>query len=86
MNKYLIEHKIRTLAELWDKPFEHEGFEFRQWDFAVAEGSCGDAWIARKGIEASSAQQAINTFRSDLLPIVDKVAFVSQCYTTSWRQ
>lgn len=81
MNKYLIEHKIKTLSEL-SKSFDFEDFNFRQWDFNYRDGWLGDAWIASKIITAVNATEAINKFRKELIPIVDCIAFVSQCYTT----
>ena len=82
MNQYLIEHKIRTLAELWNGNFSYEGYDFRQWDFTIAEGSLGNAWIAKKMIEADNVLKAINIFRGELIPIVERISFVSQCFAT----
>ncbi|MCP6718758.1 MAG: hypothetical protein KJI71_00820 [Patescibacteria group bacterium] len=81
MNEYLIEHKIKTLSQL-SEPFDYKGFNFRHWDFNYRDGWLGDAWVARKLIIAESATEAINRFRKELIPIVDCIAFVSQCYTT----
>lgn len=88
MNKYLIEHKIKTLTELWDhaldkQDFEFRGFNFRQWDFTFADGALGDAWIARKEVEANDFLEAINNFRKELFDIVRRVSFVSQCFATA---
>jgi hypothetical protein len=81
VNTYFIEHKIRTLAKLWDKKFTHNGFEFRQWDFTLQDGPIGGTWIARKAIEAQTAIVAINSFRKSLFRLVDRIAFLGQCYT-----
>ena len=79
MNEYLIEHKIDTLADLLDQRFDYDGFQFRQWDFNITNGSLGDAWIARKIVTAESVQDAINMYRASLFPIVDRIVFISQC-------
>lgn len=79
MNKYKISHKIKTVAEVWE-PFEYNDFKFRQWDFTIADGPKGEAWIAEKEIEAGNLSEAINKFRKDLLEIIQQCCFVSQCY------
>lgn len=79
MNQYLIEHKIKTLSQL-SQSFDFNGFNFRQWDFSHRNGWLGNAWIAQKKIVATNATVAINKFRKELIPIVDCIAFVSQCY------
>lgn len=81
MNKYLIEHKIKTLTKLWD-PWNYGDFNFRQWDSTFGDGPLGEAWIAKKIIDASDATTAINNFRDELFPIVDKISFISQCFAT----
>lgn len=88
MNTYLIEHKIKTLAELYEvadgkKEFEFRGFKFRQWDFTFTDGALGDAWIARKEVEANNVLEAVNDFRRELFDIVRRVSFVSQCFATA---
>ena len=88
MNQYLIEHKIKTLAELWngENPkigkFDYQGYEFKQWDFTMAKGPTGNAWTAKRIISANNAVEAINNFRRKLSSIVDRITFISQCYTT----
>jgi hypothetical protein len=82
MNTYRIEHKIKTLANLWDDTFVHDGFKFRQWEFSLSTGSHGEAWVAEKTIHASDVNSAINSFREDLAPIVERIAVASQCYAT----
>ncbi len=79
MNEYKISHKIKTLAELWE-PFAYKGFNFRQWDFTIADGPKGEAWIVEKEIKASNLLNAINKFRKELLDIIQQCCFVSQCY------
>jgi hypothetical protein len=70
---------MRTLTSLWE-PFEFKGFVFENWDFDLANGPRGDAWIATKTVEAANIIEAITTFREELLPLADRIAFVSQCY------
>jgi len=82
MNQYLIEHKVRTLAELWDGNFSYEGYDFRQWDFTITKGALGNAWIAKKIIEAESVLKAINIFRDEFVPIVERMSFISQCFAS----
>lgn len=79
MNEYRISHKIKTLTELWE-PIEYNDFKFRQWDFTLADGPKGEAWIAEKKIEAGNLLEAIDKFRKDLLEIVQQCCFISQCY------
>ncbi len=81
MNTYLIEHKIRTLAKLWDNKFTHNGLEFRHWDLTMQEGSIGKAWIVRSEMDAPTVVDAINDFRRSLMRLLDRIAFLSQCYT-----
>lgn len=88
MNTYLIEHKIKTITELWDfaenkQSFNFCGFEFRQWDFNISDGAMGDAWIAKREVEAKDAESAIQFFRKELIDIVRRVAFVSQCFASA---
>lgn len=82
MNLYHIEHRITTVAELYD-PFEFRGFTINPWNFDPTSGTCGDAWCAIKDIEAENVDEAFLTFRRELFSIVDRIAFVSQCYTTA---
>ena len=82
MNSYLIQHKIKTLSQLW-KPIDHRGFHFSNWNFTFQDGATGDAWIAEKIIQATSAVDAINAFRRELIPITDRTALSSQCFTTA---
>lgn len=88
MNTYLIEHKIKTITELWDfaenkQSFDFRGFEFRQWDFNISDGAIGDAWIAKREVEVKDAESAIQFFRKELIDIVRRVSFVSQCFAST---
>jgi hypothetical protein len=83
MNSYIIEHRVRTLANLYGDRLEHGGFEFREWDNVWPP--CG-AWIARREMQATSALEAINQFRPELWPTLDRIATVSQCYTLAETQ
>lgn len=77
--KYQIQQRIRTLAQLW-KPFEYKGFRFEHWHFNYRDGATGDAWVAVKTVEAEDAVRALGAFQEQLIPIVDRIAFVSQCF------
>lgn len=79
MNRYLISHKIKTLSK-FTEPFEYKGFKFEYWDFNNADGWIGDAWVAIKEIEANKVEDAINMFRAELQPIVERMTFIGQCY------
>jgi hypothetical protein len=63
------------------KPFSYQDFDFCHWDFNFRDGWIGDAWVAKKVIAAPNVKEAINTFRDELIPIIDRIAFVSQCFT-----
>lgn len=80
MSHYHIEHRIKTLSEL-DDPFEFSGFRLSPWKFDPASGSSGDAWCAAKDVEAENFDEAFRTIIGELYPIVDRIAFVSQCFT-----
>jgi hypothetical protein len=82
MAEYQIEHKIGTLALLHD-PFAYAGFEFGQWEYTEASGPTGDAWVAKRVVVANTAQEAVSRFRGELFPIVDKVAFLGQCFAVA---
>ncbi len=82
MSLYHIEHRITTVAELYDR-FEFRGFTLAPWKYDPVSGTCGDAWCVIKAIEAENVDEAFLTFRRELLSIVDRIAFVSQCYTVA---
>ncbi len=63
-----------------------DGYVFFQWDFNLKQGCIGDAWLARKEIEANSCIEAMNHFKKDFDQIIQKVAFVSQCYMDYYRE
>ncbi len=85
--KYRIEQRINTLAENYigvtggDAPqFTIDGVIFYQWEFSVAQGSTGNAWLAEATIEAESLGKAYSFFRQKIIRIIPIAAFVSQCY------
>ncbi len=82
MNRYHIEHRITSVAELYD-PFEFRGFTLKPWNIDWRSGTCGGAWSAIKKIEAESVNEAFSRFRRELFSVVDRIAFVSQCYTVA---
>jgi hypothetical protein len=86
MNQYLIQQKINTISDLCifkDGKPEHidiDGIEFIQWDFSLAEGCIGNAWIASGKEIAENYRAALFAFRKILNKIVPKIAFIGQCY------
>jgi len=85
MHHYYIEHKIKTLADCWD-PFNYKGFHFQHWDFTVQDACKGQAWIVCKEVEAENVIEAINGFRNELRPIIARIGYIAQCYTTmEWQ-
>lgn len=87
MNQYSIHQKIKTISDLCildekgvPLPIIIDGIEFKQWDFNLADGCKGDAWIAEGKEEAKNYHEAFFAFRKKLSNIVPKIAFVSQCY------
>lgn len=75
MNKYLINYKIATVAELI-KSFNWGGYNFSSYTNEC--WNC-DAWIASKVIEANTAGEARYKFITDLIPQVEKCSVISQC-------
>ena len=99
MEKYLIQHKIKTLAhlevgfdggsnidEVVDPHMEVEGYKFIHWQFDMVHTWQGDAWIVSKEINSDNAFNAVNEFRVGLAKIIEKIAFVSQCYIDFSRE
>ena len=89
MNTYKIQHKIKTLACLNMEPkdgkfnvkCEIAGFVFTQCGFTPRKGWLkGDSWIVEKVVKEKDWTSAINKFRKELEPIVQKISFVSQSY------
>jgi len=86
MNQYIVQQKIKTISDLCilekDNPVPMiiGGIEFMQWDFSIAQGCTGDAWIAEGKEDADNFHDAVFSFRKKLNKIVPKIAFISQCY------
>jgi hypothetical protein len=86
MNQYIIQQKINTVSELiLLENGKHvsmviDGIEFKQWDFDMANGCRGNAWIAEGKEEAENYHEAVISFRKKLRKTVPKIAFISQCY------
>lgn len=87
MSQYLIQQKIKTTANLCildtggtPIPIIIDGIGLRHWDFNLADGCKGDAWIAEGKEEAENCREAFVAFRKKLNKVVPKIAFVSQCY------
>lgn len=80
MNEYFIEHGVKTLAQLFDS-FDFDGFKFEQWDSSFSEGPKGTAWRVSRIVQANNINDAFQKFSSELFPIVNRIGFVSQCFT-----
>lgn len=75
MEKYRIQYKIRTLAQL-PEPFVFGEFGFSSyrkefWD--------SDSWVAERIIETKNLNKALAIFKRELFPIIREISFVSQC-------
>lgn len=75
MNKYLIQYKIATVAELIH-PFNARGYSFKS--YADSWWNC-DAWVVSKVIEANTAVEARMSFHKDLIPQIEQFSVISQC-------
>lgn len=80
MHQYYIEHHIKTVAQLWE-PFEYKGYKFSGWKIDYTSGR-QDGWLAEKVIVQDVIDNAWKEFMSEFVPIIDKIGFVSQCYTS----
>jgi hypothetical protein len=78
MNEYYIEHGIKTLSELYE-PFTFHEFKFEQWDTRLG-APCGRAWRVSKTVNAETFREAFSQFYFGLFPLVNRIAFVSQCF------
>lgn len=78
MPKYFIQQRINTIAQIWE-PFEFKGFQFKPHQINWIEGS-QRGWIASKTLTAADCATAFRDFYSELYPLVDRIAFVTQCY------
>lgn len=74
MPAYLITHKVRTVADL-DGVFQLDGFTL---DYYSGETS-DEAWTISETLTADTFLTAFNTSRQRLLPLVDALAFTTQC-------
>ena len=76
---YFFRQKIKTVAQVWE-PFEHNGYHFEAHNVDSAWGT-QNGWIVAKEISADNVDAAYEDFYSRIYPIIDKLAFVTQCYT-----
>jgi hypothetical protein len=86
-NKYIIEHKISTLAhcavmEKKEAPasFEIEGIKFSHWDFNYRNGWLTDAWLVVATIESKNYHKAFAGFIRKLSRIIPRISLISQSY------
>ena len=83
MTKYLIHHRIRTIA-YFHKPQDYLGFHFNIYN---SEGvniglynHMGDGWVAEKEVEAIGWREAYKNFQNELATIIDAFSVVTQCF------
>jgi hypothetical protein len=76
MNTYLIQQKIKAIANLGVE-FERIGFKFKAFDPKNPFG--GEQWLAAKEVEAQNYQDASLAFRLGLIPILDALSVLTQC-------
>jgi len=76
VNRYLIQKKIRTTADLGEE-FEYAGFMFVA--FEPDKGLSDEAWLAERKISADTYQQAVADFQLALVPIIDALSILTQC-------
>lgn len=76
MNTYLIQQKIKAIANLGIE-FESNGYRFTAFDPKNAFGS--EQWLATKTIQAETYQDASLTFRLELISILDALSILTQC-------
>lgn len=85
MNKYRIQHKIKTLAQLsFSKPewteIEIDWYKIKNRWFNIQQWPFWNAWIIEKNIEAWHYIEALNIFRRSFNIIAQRICFISQCY------
>jgi len=76
MNTYLIQQKIKAIANLGIK-FDSAGYKFTPFDPQNPFGS--EQWLATKEIHAENYQDASLKFRLELIPILDALSVLTQC-------
>lgn len=74
MPRYLVTHKARTVADL-DGCFQLEGFKLANY----SDNAKDEAWLISEVVTADSFLAAFNTSRQRLIPLVDALAFTTQC-------
>ncbi|MEQ8805194.1 MAG: hypothetical protein RIE87_17725 [Rhodospirillales bacterium] len=82
MNQYKFIRRFKTLAELYE-PFKFRNFTFRSWNYDALSGTCGDAWLVESVYEADRVEEANVAFSDELADAINRIAFVSQCFTWS---
>lgn len=75
MHKYHICHRITTLAQL-SQAFKYKDYEFTSYD---PEPWKSDAWVASRTVNAQNAAYALNTFITELIPLLSQFSTISQC-------
>lgn len=85
--RYKVQQKISTLAENYvgvaggnTPKFTVDDVTFYQWEFSVAQGATGNAWLAEAVVEADDLGAAYALFKQNIVGIIPIATFVSQCY------
>jgi hypothetical protein len=76
MSTYAVSQKIRTVAHI-DRPLHLEGITVTP--VPKTAGSSGLSWIADLDIDAVDADTALIAAWERIIPLLDKLALISQC-------
>jgi|AntRauTorcE11897_2_1112592.scaffolds.fasta_scaffold05952_3 hypothetical protein len=85
-NEYFIECRLKTLLQnavrdgAEDNSFSVDGYFIRHSEFNYRDGWVDDYWIVQKELVASTYQDALISFYTDLDKIVSKIEFIGQTY------
>lgn len=78
-NRYLIQQRIKTVAQLY-KETRYSGFTFAPFNIEIP--GCPEDLLATKEVQAKDYKEAANSFRHELIPIIDALSVTSQCSFT----
>lgn len=79
MNTYLIQQKVESFSEIYEQDkFTINGYLFEQWEYKHLEPN-ENAWLIQKHIDSENIIDAMNQFKNELIPILNRVSLISQC-------
>ena len=81
MPAHIISHRIDTVLELHDS-FEFYGYNFEAWNYDYVSGR-SNGWLVTKEVEADTFNDASREFFTGFHKLVDRIAFIGQCHTTT---